>query len=289
MVQNNPSFTVDAQTVSISVQFAKTLYDVTFSEAGLPSGTQWQVTLNGTRMSSTLSSMTFSVSNATYPFSVLNLTSFLPTPYKGSVTVNGAGVNVKITFKTNLTITFVETGLPTGKAWSVTFNGTAKTSSTNTIGFYTSLIGVYSFTVGSLSYWSISPSSGTINVTQNVSVAIDFNRIFNLTIVESGALPSGTSWSIQYNGQIYTSTTNTIVLTVSTGTASFIVLGVNGYYDNPSAWSNFVTKNQTVNILFTVAPANPGLIFNSWDAFIVLLVIGLPLLGYIVIRVQRGR
>ena len=109
---------------------------------------------------------------------------------------------------------------------------------------------------------------------------------FYITLFETG-LPSGTPWSVQYNGQTYTTTTNTIILSAGVGTAIVNLNGINGYYINPISWSNFITKNQTVNVVFSPAPPNPGLIFNSWDALIVLLVIGLPLLGYVVIRVQR--
>ena len=288
----NPAFTVNGQAVSIFVQFSKTLYYATFSEVGLPSGTQWEVTLNGTRLSSTLSSMSFSVSNGTYKFTVENLTSFLPTPYNGSVTVNGAGVNIPITFKTNLTITFVETGLAKGKVWFVTFNGTQKSSSTTTIGFYISTIGVYSFTIGKLSYWSISPSNGTINVTQNESVAIDFNRIYALTFIASG-LPSGTAWTVNYGGTIYSATTGSggagteINVTVPQGNVLMYVYA-NGYYSNPSTYNSYVGNNQTVKVTFTPAASSPFNVFANGDLMIFIIIFA-GVLAVVVILLLRRR
>jgi len=56
------------------------------------------------------------------------------------------------------TVTFTETGLPYGTSWSVTFNGTTESSSTNTITF-NEPNGIYSFSIASISGYSASPSS----------------------------------------------------------------------------------------------------------------------------------
>ncbi|MGC8701304.1 MAG: hypothetical protein ACP5R3_06840, partial [Thermoplasmata archaeon] len=54
--------------ISINIVFAKkTLYTVTFTETGLPSGTTWYVNLsNGQSFSGTGTTITFSEPNGTY-------------------------------------------------------------------------------------------------------------------------------------------------------------------------------------------------------------------------------
>ncbi|MGC9137644.1 MAG: S53 family peptidase, partial [Thermoplasmata archaeon] len=72
------------------------------------------------------------------------------------------------------TVTFTESGLPSGTSWSVTLAGSTKSSTTNTITF-SEPNGSYSFSVGTVTGYTASPSSGTINVNgANVNQAITF-------------------------------------------------------------------------------------------------------------------
>jgi len=58
----------------------------------------------------------------------------------GSIMASGSNVNQVITFTpvtpTLYTITFKESGLPSGTSWSVTLNRVTETSTTNTITFH---------------------------------------------------------------------------------------------------------------------------------------------------------
>ena len=72
-------------------------------------------------------------------------------------------------------VTFVETGLPAGMTWAVTFNGQTMTSSTSQIGF-TSYDGTFSYSVGGIRGYAATPSSGTVVVNgAPVQVAIQFS------------------------------------------------------------------------------------------------------------------
>ena len=73
-------------------------YDVTFTESGLPSGTNWSVTLNGTSQSSTTSSIVFTIGNGSWSFSVGAITGYTASPPSGTVAVSGAPVTRTITF-----------------------------------------------------------------------------------------------------------------------------------------------------------------------------------------------
>ena len=73
------------------------------------------------------------------------------------------------------TITFTESGLPSGTSWSVTFNNQTQTSSTDSITF-TSPNGTYNYTIGSVSGYSSLPSSGTVTVN-------NANEIINISFI----------------------------------------------------------------------------------------------------------
>jgi hypothetical protein len=73
-------------------------YAATFTESGLPTGTEWSVTLGGTPHSSSTSTITFTLSNGTYAYSVGAVTGYVSSAPGPSVTVNGANLAVSIPF-----------------------------------------------------------------------------------------------------------------------------------------------------------------------------------------------
>ncbi len=152
-------------------------YAVTFSESGLPSGTSWSVALNGAMKSGT-GSIVFTEPNGTYSFSVGAVSGYTASPTSGSFTVSGVAVSKAITFTAlppgQYSLIFTETGLPAGTSWSVTLNGSTKSSTTATITFQEPN-GSYAFTVGSVSGYTASPSSSSVKVTgAAVSQSITF-------------------------------------------------------------------------------------------------------------------
>ena len=119
-------------------------YAVTFTEAGLPSGTNWSVTLGSLTNSSGTATIAFEVVNGTYPYTI----PFLPigtteawqaTPGSGSVVVAGSEVTVNPAFHEVplLPLRFFAhdvqeplVSLPSAELWSVTANGSTKTNVT---------------------------------------------------------------------------------------------------------------------------------------------------------------
>ena len=76
-------------------------YTVTFMESGLPSGTNWSVTLSGAPQSSTGTSILFTEQNGSHPFTVAAVSGYTASPTSGSVTVSGAATTQPITFTKN--------------------------------------------------------------------------------------------------------------------------------------------------------------------------------------------
>jgi len=163
--------TLKGKNVTLQINWSPVLYEIYFNETGLPSGSAWSVTLNGTIESSTTSTITFQEPNGSYLYKIGSINGYDVSPSSGTITVNGAIVNQAITFTANstktYTITFTETGLPSGSAWSVTLNGLTRTSLSNTITFNESY-GTYTYTITLPNGYETSQPSGTITTTQSI-------------------------------------------------------------------------------------------------------------------------
>ena len=160
------SFAVNGGSVSKSVAFSLVNYTTTFTESGLPSGTTWYVNLsNGVDSGAITGSLyTFYMTNGTYSYTIAT-TNKIYEASSGSFIVNGGSVSKPVSFsEVKYTVTFTESGLPSGTTWYVNLsNGQSFSSTTSTISF-SEPNGSYSYTVSSVSGYSVSPSSGSIAV-----------------------------------------------------------------------------------------------------------------------------
>ena len=76
------------------------VFPVVFTEVGLPTGTSWTITLNGTPESSTTATITFEEPNGSYLFTVTPVSGY-STIFEGNITVAGSAVNFTIEFTSN--------------------------------------------------------------------------------------------------------------------------------------------------------------------------------------------
>jgi hypothetical protein len=77
---------------------------VTFIELGLPDGTMWSITINGSTWPTTSEGIMFGLSNGTYPYEVGNVSGYSASPSSGTVIVSGdASVGVTIYFTSTAT------------------------------------------------------------------------------------------------------------------------------------------------------------------------------------------
>ena len=189
------------------------VYTVTFTETGLASGTSWLVTLNNVTISSSTSTITFTEANRTYFFTVY-AAGYTASPSSGWLTVSGAAASQAITFtpttETTYTLTFTETGLPSGTSWSVTLQGAISNSTTSTITF-TVTNGSYVYNIGSVSgYTTTYPPAGSVTVAgQAQTIQVTFTRSSSggqssysqaLPIATSAASSQGTGWALIFAG-----------------------------------------------------------------------------------------
>ncbi len=82
-----------AQTSNLTLLLPyKKFYSITFTESGLPSGTQWSVTLNGVTKSSTTSNITFTVVPGNYTYNASVISGYMTSQGNGTVSVGPATV-----------------------------------------------------------------------------------------------------------------------------------------------------------------------------------------------------
>ncbi len=105
---------------------AGTTYTVTFSETGLPSDSRWYVNASGGNDgSSTGTTISFSLTNGTYPFTIASARAdWLPDPGAGSLRVNGAGVANSLVFYRVYALSINRpVGMISGGSWSASLAG----------------------------------------------------------------------------------------------------------------------------------------------------------------------
>ncbi len=212
------------------------VFSVIFTESGLPTGSQWAVTLNGIRSSSNTSAIQFLETNGSYVYSADRVSGYSVTNASGIIQVKGSNVTSAIHFfRMKYSVNFQETGLnlkATG-SWGVSLENTTDYSSSSTISF--SLFnGTYNFVVVHMKHYVAHPQSGSVVVSGlNVTDRVAFTgTIFSFTFDESG-LPSSTAWSVTMNGTTNTSSTSVIGFSLPNGTYRYSIASATGYNVTP--------------------------------------------------------
>lgn len=249
------SVNVNGENKTVNISFG--LYQVKFTESGLPPGTEWYVNVtNDTGYvkegSSTSTTITFFLLNGTYNFTdSTSYKVFFPSTYKGSFNVSGSAVNPKVitflpfTYK----VTITESGLPPGTTWYSNVSGGYASGPISGSSYSFNLVnGSYQYFI-STSDKGYSPNipSGTFTVSGSSPpiITIAFSKVYHLTFTENGLSP-GTSWNLTFNGKTYQ---------LSNDSYTFYV--INGSYSYKAESRNYITitniitvdgKSETVNI-----------------------------------------
>jgi len=239
-------------------------FPVAFTESGLPLGSNWSVTLNGTTHSSTSPTLGFQEPNGTFSFAVRSPSGYLAAPVNGSVTVSGAPGSVPIVFSANSTpafaATFVEAGLPPGTPWGVTVNGSSSAATSNTIAFWENN-GSYNFSVAEVPGFRVGPDSGMIVIEGNaVNLNLTFaptGRSYDATFSETGLVP-GLRWYVTVGGtSVGASAPSPVVVGLPNGTFAFAVGSVPGYFASPAGgWVTLDGAGTTVAVTYVLSSSS---------------------------------
>ena len=166
--------TVNGNISEIPITFTEVQYNLTFTETGLKSGMMWTLAFDNQSYTLFNTSYVFHLKNGTYAYSAAS------TGYRnisGYVTMNGASKFYDISFiLLEYNVTFTETGLSSGTLWSVILNSTTESSTTSTIVF-SEFNGTYSYTIASVSGYTVYASSGNITLNgKNIAQSVTFIR-----------------------------------------------------------------------------------------------------------------
>ena len=235
-VTNYDSYTVSV----ISPIYVK--YPVTFSESGLPTGSDWYVNItesNGTHYDSGAisgSSYTLNLANGSYTYTIATSNhTYKPSASSGSFTVNGKNLPISVTFiEVTYPVTFSESGLPTGTTWTLVFDGRSYTL-TNTSYAFQEPNGTYSYSATSTDYKDLSGSVQVNGKSQSVTLSFVL-QTYSVTFSESG-LPTGSDWYVNITGHDSGPiTSSTYTLSLSNGSYTYTIATSNHTY-KPSAYS----------------------------------------------------
>ncbi len=194
-------FSVHDAGVSESVTFAALTYAVTFRESGLAGGTDWSVTLNGTSNHSSGSTIGFRAANGTWPFAVSTVLGYRGNVTGGEVRFDGGPAEVNVTFApspvSEYPVTFSERGLPAGRSWSVSLNGTLGASAAAAITFEVANATRLAFEVPAVGGYAPNVSSGWVSVDgRAVAVAVAFEANASHGPAAFLGLPGGTGYAV---------------------------------------------------------------------------------------------
>jgi len=275
-VPSSSSATTNA-TVTINYALSSATFNYTWSESGLPSGTQWGVSVNGINYTTKSSSITETFNKGqTYSWNVINPTDYSGSPASGSFSSPNS---TSITFtQTGFQYTWTESGLPSGTKWGVQVNGqsyyTTGTSITET------------FTTGQTYSWGVINPSGYLGIPSTGSFSSSGSQTINfysasLSVTASASTTSGTQpLSVTYtatasggSGSYYytlyvngTPEGNTVGPTSGSATIpyTFTQAGTyNTYIQVQDAKTQQTANSQTITITVK-APANTySLTFNE--------------------------
>jgi len=171
--------------------------------------------------------------------------------------VNGAAVT-EPTLKYKLvtySVTFKESGLPSGLNWTVTVDShtlyLTTTGGTDSLVFTGLVNGTYSYSVTGNAGWhqTTLPYSGSVTVSgaSVVEPTLKYKQVtYSVTFSESG-IRSGLTWRVTLNGHTMSLTTNggtdSVTFSEANGTYNYSITSPNGWVQSTLPTSGTVTVN----------------------------------------------
>jgi len=237
-------------------------YLLTFTEQGLPSGTNWSVSLDETTRSSSSSTITFSEPNGTYQLYTWDVKGYANYNNLTTLHVNGTPIDVTVSYFPPpdagfYYVTFGETGLPFNDFWKVEIcavvNGTESCGmgqsylgpTHNPTGFYGVKNGTYDWiaTLSNITEFPIAldypfPSSGQVAVNGSclfVHLTFRFSYPFFFEV-------TGLSGSAALDLQIPNETVT------GSGNGEYLLMIPNGTYEWNATAPGYRSQNGTISV-----------------------------------------
>jgi len=249
----------DAAPPEIFVTFGGA-YRVSFREDGLPSGLTWEVTLASLSMNLTTDGQTdretFAEPDGTFAYTISDVAGWHQTTlsYNGNVGVNGSSVSEPTLVYSQLTysVTFSESGLPSGEAFRATVNGAPEAVTTD--GLTDTLVfaepnGTFAYSIGDVPGWHQATLAYTGNVTlDGIPVAeptLTYSTVTYSAKVSESGLPSGVTFEVTVNGDSSNLTTDGLTDSLTfpdlpNGTYPYSIAGISGWHQTTLAYTGDV-------------------------------------------------
>ncbi len=170
----------------VTIDFLPDLYTATINATGLPAGSAWSVSLNGTTYTTINAPIELLLPDGSYPFSVVPIAGYVVSPMAGAFVVQGTAASLNLTFVPVLyPVSITEHGLPAGTNWSATLGSSTRASTGATISFEVAN-GSLAFSVANVSGYWLAGGSGSFTVA-GLGVAILVTFVANATSPASAA------------------------------------------------------------------------------------------------------
>ena len=170
LTSTSPSLTVNGASEYVSVKFSE-LFTVTLTEIGLQSSDLWYVNLSSGSVSGAIdagSSYSFSLINGTYQYNIATNNKIYHAPASSFTESAGSPSSISVSFSYyTYSVTFSESGLPSGDLWYVNLSSGAVSGVISTPSY------AFSLTNGSYNY--------NLKSEQGGYVAIQSTGQFNVT------------------------------------------------------------------------------------------------------------
>ena len=246
--------------ITETAYFIQPDYGLTFQETGLPAGKSWWVTVDGQNKSSTSSSVSFSLPDGTYSYTLMDQggswAKYSPGVATGSVTVFGSGTTQYVYYTTSYYVGVYASPSQYGTVspstgWVYAGNFLFPSEIPNPGYAFSSWVGNGT---GSYTGTNSAPSilvNGPFNETAHF-----YLPKYQVSFTESG-LPSGTKWWVNVGADNTSATSSTIKFTLSDGTYEYAI-GQEAPYGSmytPGYTAGSVTvfgSSVTQNIFYTV-------------------------------------
>lgn len=231
-------------------------YNVTFNAIGLPNGIQWSVVLDQKYMSSsTENSMTLPLINGTHTFKVSRLSNYTVDRSYGAFQVAGATSDIDIIFSyVSYSITFMETGLPSGSDWSVNLVGEIQSSENNSMTFLREN-GTYLYNISVPSGFYSPESSGTVLVLgSSIQVGADFSYALHRVMFMLQGASTPFMWNVTLGNTTLVTSASSVSIDLANGVYTYAASCPENYVITPSTGEIMVLDgNVTVTISATDA------------------------------------
>ncbi len=226
-------------------------YFLNFTEAGLPAGQSWNITVTPDKgvalsLKNTTATISFGWATGNYSYAIASVAKYHITTGASSGPVRETDPTIAVGWSpTKFTVKFTEKGLKSAwkTEWSVTLDGVTKSGTGGSLSFAGLAPGTYPYTIGSVANYSLNRSySGSVDLLATgeaeiaATVALKWTLVTYHVSFEEKGLPSGTLWSVTLNGVTKTGTGSKITFAISNGTYAFSV-SASGYASTPSSGS----------------------------------------------------